>query len=238
MTITRTQSYVRGTGTTSATATYGSATTAGNLLIARAKGTAATAGGTIPGWTAAVSVQYGPASGWITILYKIADGTETTATVTFASATATALEIEEWNNTDPFTGLDKTASTGTSNSTTKSTGTTATTTVNDELCIAFCAMAGVVTSPSWSNSFSTDFSEPSGAIVEVGGSKVVSTTGAQETTCTWTTSRYNAACIATFYGTASGWANIAEINGVAVANISEINGVAVANISEINGIAK
>lgn len=203
MTITQVQSYVRGTGTSSATATFAGATTSGNLLIGRAKGTAATAGGTIPGWTAAVSVQYGPASGWQTILYKIADGTETTATVTFTSATATTLSIEEWSNTDPWTGLDVTASTGSSNSTSKSSGTTSATSTNDELCITLCCLASTITSPSWNNSFTTSFSEPSGAIVEIGGHKVVSTTGAQESTCTWSTSRYNAACIATFYGTAA-----------------------------------
>lgn len=202
-TITNVQAPLRGTGTTTASQTFASAPTSGNLLIARCRAVSATAGGTIPGWTAAISVQYGPSSGWITILYKISDGSETGAiTVTFASGTATSIDIEEWNNTDPWTGLDKTASTGSTSATSKSTGTTADTTVNDELCIAYWGAAGTITSPSWSSSFTTSFSEPSGAIIEVGGHKVVSATGPQESTLSWTTARYSAACIATFYGTA------------------------------------
>jgi hypothetical protein len=35
----------------------------------------------------------------------------------------------------------------------------------------------------------------------------------------------------------SGWAHIAEVNGVPAASIAEINGVAVANVSEVDGVA-
>lgn len=235
-TITRTQSYIRGTGTSSATATFASAPTEGRLLIARAKGTGASGAGSITGWTAAVSVQYGPSSGWITILFKIAGpGESSNVTVTFPGATATALEIEEWSNTDTWAGLDQSTSTPTSSTTSKSSGTTGTTTEADELCITFAAMASAVTSPSWNNSFSLDFSEPSGAIVEVGGSRVVSATGTYESTLTWTTARYCAACIATFKGTPVGGGNIAKINGAAIADFAKINGAAIADIAKING---
>lgn len=240
MSIAQVQSYVRGVGTTSATATFGSTPTEGNLLIARAKGTSATAGGTISGWTAVVSVQYGTSTGWLTILYKIAGaGESTNVTVSFTSGTATALCIEEWSNTDGWVGSDQSTSTATSSGTSKSSGTTGTTTMADELLITYAGMGGAVSSPSWNNSFSTSFTEPSGAIVEVGGQRVVSAIATYESTLSWTTTRYCAACIATFKGNApaGGWTNIAKVNGLASSAIGKVKGVAVASIAKVNGVA-
>lgn len=236
-TITRVQGPTRGTGTTSATGTFGSAPTEGNLLVARAKGAAATAAGAISGWTAQKSVQYGVSSGWITLLFKVAGASEpTNVTVSFPGATATAIEIEEWSNSDGWDTADKDASTATSSTTSKSSGTTGTTTMADELLLVHAAMGGAVTSPSWNNGFSTDFTEPSGAIVEVGGSKVVSAIGTYESTLTWTTTRYCAALIVTFKGFTPGWTNIAKINGQSALDLAKVCGVTIEDIYKVDGV--
>lgn len=236
-TITRVQGPTRGTGTTSATGTFGSTPTEGNLLVARAKGTGASAAGAISGWTAKKSVQYGVSSGWITLLYKKAGaGESSNVTVSFPSATNTAIEIEEWSNSDGWDDADQDASTATSSGTSKSSGTTGTTTVPDELFLCYAAMGGAVTSPSWNNSVSTDFTEPSGAIVEVGGSKVVSAIGTYESTLIWTTTRYCAALGVTFKGFPAGWTNISKIKGQAVADMAKVCGVALEDIYRVDGV--
>jgi hypothetical protein len=56
---------------------------------------------------------------------------------------------------------------------------------------------------------------------------------------THTYESYVAAFMVSIYGTsaASGWANIAKVNGITSASIAKVNGIAVASIAKVNGVA-
>lgn len=81
----------------SVNATYPSATTQGNLLIATAYSSGLTLGiPAISGWTLAVNESFLSLADNSTIFYRIADGTETTITATCTSASNMALAIHEF----------------------------------------------------------------------------------------------------------------------------------------------
>lgn len=189
----------------SVTVSWNATPTAGNLLVARAIGAAATDGGAITGWTRVDYARYGASSGYVAIFVKIAGGSEGGVTVTFTSATTTRLEIEEWSNSDGWdsTPIDQyTHADSTSSGTSKSTGTTGTTEEADELSVSVIGWGGAVTGISWSNSFTADFEQPTGSLTFAGAHKILSATGTVETTASWTTSRLAGAAVATFKGNA------------------------------------
>ncbi len=183
---------------TTVTVTWNSTPAVGNLLIAIARGYQGTiASASISGYTLAESAVCG-SSGAVGIFYKIAGVGETGATLVWTGATASVyLAIEEWS---PFASapLDKINHTNnTGGTTSRSSGTTPATTVNDELCIAAIGWGGAVTGLSWTNSFASEYASLS---LYAYASLVISSTGTQETTASWTTSRVNGCCIATFKG--------------------------------------
>lgn len=202
-TITNVQAPKYGTAAgNSVTVPWDSTPTAGNLLIARAIGAAAADGGDIPDWVRVDYARYGATTGRVSIFVKKAGASEGDVTVTFTGASTTRLFIEEWHSstgwpdvpTDKSTHLDNTGSTVTS----KSTGTTGTTIVADELSVSVIGWGSAVTGISWSNSFSASFEQPTGALTFAGAHKILSSTGTQETTASWTTARLAGAAIATF----------------------------------------
>ena len=207
----------------------------GNLLIAWARVESADGGGSISGWTKAIEVPFAATSKYASIFYKIAGASETkNVTLVQAGAAAVHLAIEEWTE---VTALDKTATNPNGASATSlSTGTTATTIVAAELCIAIMGLNNTVTSPSWSNSFNTEFSKPAGAILLLGGSKIISSTGTQETTASWTTSRTCGGAIATFMIPVSGPAKIKSVNSILIASVKSFNGVVSGSTKSVNGI--
>lgn len=179
----------------SVTCSFGSAPTAGNLLIAYGSAVGALiAGASISGWTLAVSATK-TATSSLAIWYKISDGSETNVTLNWTGATTLYLTIEEWSGITTPT-LDKTAYTNDTGSgvTSRSSGTTSETSAAEELACAFVAQGDAVSSLSWTNSFVTGASNTG----HYPASKVLSSTGAQETTASWTTSRRAGGCIATF----------------------------------------
>jgi hypothetical protein len=180
--------------------TFGATPTQGNLLIVVGQGTNAIGNASLSGsgWSLANSVLQGTTS-TLAMWYKIAGaGEPTTITLTWTSSTSTHIAISEWNNIDPAP-LDKTAGTATTGAgvTSRSSGTTATTTVATELAYAAFGMGNTVSAESYSNSFTEDFNQASFLF---GATKVVTSTGAVETTESWTTSRVAGGIVATFKG--------------------------------------
>ena len=212
--ITQVQKTTAGTaGTTSSvTATYGAAPTQDNLLVLvhhyRAIGTV-----TLPaGWTEAVALV--DSGSTITIGYKIAGAAEGTGvTVSVSASDHQTLTILEYSGIDTVSPLDRTASNACSaNVTSCSSGTTATTTLADELVIAGIGVNG--TSGGWANTWTNGFAQQS-TVVSTGGNnnqksasstadRIVSATGAFETTEGWTTTRKAQSAIATFRGPVPG----------------------------------
>lgn len=157
-------------------------------------------GSTITGWTQAVSKIDSSASADVTILYKIALGSESTL-VTAAGPGNTVMNIAIYEYTG-FLGiptLDKTASAN-ATSTSIATGTTTTTTKANELLIAGGEMNSLVTLTSWSNSFNTrnTVSGASGGTL-FSADQIVSATATYTTTATVSGATRNAGAIATFY---------------------------------------
>ncbi len=170
----------------------------GNLLVAVGRGTNAATNASISGWTQAVSALYG-ATGEVVIFYKIAGAGEGDVTLDWTGSTGTTLAIEEWSNIDPVP-LDQTAKTdNTGCGTSRSSGTTPATTVADEVLIVGFAMGAAIStgSESYSNSFVDDLDVAATHFCFI-ASKVVSATGAQECTISWTTTRVAGGVIATF----------------------------------------
>lgn len=201
-TITNVQAAKYGTGTTSATVSWDSTPTAGNLLIARSYVLGGTSSGSITGWTQVVNVLYGVGNRYVAVYFKIAGASEGSVTCSATTAATTSLVIEEWSSSTGWDSspFDKSASTATTGIavTSRSTGTTATTTVADELAISVIGYGSTVTGISWSNSFTASFEQPTGALVFAGAHKVLSATGAVESTASWTTARVAGAAVATF----------------------------------------
>jgi hypothetical protein len=203
MTIARVLSYVGGFGTTSASAVYVSTPVQNNLMVAWGRGVAAANGGSISGWSKAVEVQFGATSGFLAIFYKIA-GSGEGKTITYtggASVTSCQVTIEESSGLSNSSGvLDKTSFVANTGSTvsSRSSGSTVTTTCNSELCLAGFSMGNTITAQSFTNSYTSEFGYPTTGILMLGASLIVSSTGSQETTASWTTARLAGGCIATF----------------------------------------
>jgi len=185
------------------TASFASPPTAGNLLVAWGRLVAGADGGSIPDWTKAAEALFGASSGYISLLCKkAAAGESQNVTLTKVGATNAEIAIEEWADVDT---LDKAASANQSGGvTSKSTGSTAETTEDNELVLAGFAHGSDVTNISYTESFTQEFQKPNGFYTFHGASKIVSSKAAQETTASWSNSRFTGAIIATFKKSASG----------------------------------
>ena len=137
--------------------------------------------------------------------YKVAGaGESTTVTGAWTSSTLTELQIEEWSGLATSNVLDKVAyTTGTGSTvTSRSSGTTATTSQAEELAIVGVVNGAIVTNQAWTNSFTVE--RHASCVYQTGGSKVLSSAAAIESTMSWTTARHGGGIIATFAAPAAG----------------------------------
>jgi len=176
---------------TTITATYPTATTSGNLLIAYFTSSNSQGTYTPPaGWTLAKSSSVNVL---VYIYYKIADGTETS--VAFSQTTSRTLNVTlvEYTGFSGTPTLDVTDSNGaagaaTTLSTTATTGPT--NTAQPALALAFLANASTLnTTTGLTNSFVEDRTLQTASSVQKGAVKELTTTAAVDTTFSWTTSR-------------------------------------------------
>lgn len=191
--------------TTSVSAVYASTPTAGNLLVAcvDVRGTASAP--TIPGWSVA-AIGNGTTSVALTILYKVADGSEsTTVTATRASATAMAIAISEYSGLSA-SPLDAAITSSGTSVATLAIGPTATLAQADELAIAAVGLGGTFSAESWTNSFNNRASVSAANAALITADQIVAATTALSTTASWTTNRSINGAIATFKGAAPGGA--------------------------------
>ena len=189
-----------GTGTATSLGTVFGTTQAGNLLVLAANGNAPLSGPT--GWTLAGS-QTG--NQYLSVWYRVADGTETAAVVTSATATTIAVAIVEYRNVGLVQPVDVTASATTTGSsiTSQATGTTAATTSLTELLVCAVgphnyAAASAPASPAWSGGVglrinnATTNATASTNVAIILGDKAVTTTGTQTSTASWTNAAVDA----------------------------------------------
>ena len=198
-------------GDGSVDATWDSATTAGNLLVA---GVAASRANTVPtitppsGWTEAVSITSDPGAGLrrrTSIYYKAnADsesGAKTWACSTFMGVATIGVWMAEYSGIATTTPLDKTASAADTSAlaTTCSSGTTATQTAAGNLAVA--ALQGGSTLTTGNDYVIED--QTGGAAFIALSDKVISDQAAAVTTATYITATVNAGCVATFLAAAA-----------------------------------
>lgn len=179
-------------GGTSLVANFGTAPTEGNLLVATA--TAGTTMSSQPsGWTVAVQ----DASPRVFLCWKIAGASEpTTATWTLSSGNQGLVTWSEYSSTTDWLAnpVDVTAASGTGTGTSCSSGTTAPTTQGEALAIAAYRIYGGsdLLGTSLSNSFTmrveADVELPQSWSLQLfQADKILSSTGQQESTLSWTT---------------------------------------------------
>ena len=196
------------TGTSTVTATYPAATTAGNLLIMIV--TTNNTGASVPaGWSIALG-DPGLSATVVALYYKVAAGSETTVTSTDTGGNM-GLFIAEYNG---FTGtptLDVSANNGSGASVlTISTGTTVTTTTANGLAIAAAYINSATTFSSWSNAF-VNLTKVN---ITYSAEKILSATGTQTSLLTTTgTAGTAGALIATFKDVITGRIAKTNING-------------------------
>lgn len=195
--------------------TWGSATTAGNLLVAVVSASRAGLSGvptiTPPaGWTEAVTQACDSVSGVdrrTSIYYKAnaasESGAKTWTCTTHTGVASLGVVMAEFSGIATSSPLDQ--STGTADTsttaTTCSTGTTGSTTQADELAVA--AYQGGSTLGSPSNSFAIQ-DQTAGANFIALATKTLSATGTVTTSATYSTGSSNAGCVATFKAAAGG----------------------------------
>lgn len=136
----------------STTATFSSAPTSGNLLIAFAYTNGAMTNLNVTGFTLVSRINYSGTAQSIGVFAKISNGTETSVTSTGVSICR--LQISEWSGLDNPYATDGSNS-GTQNTTTSISTGSITTTNADDLIVAVGGIStgGTITG-SWSNSFS------------------------------------------------------------------------------------
>jgi hypothetical protein len=191
------------------TVTLSPAATAGNLLVT---GVAIDkASGTITVPTGFTLVQKADAAGNISsgaMAYKIAVGGETAITWNWVAAEEGTAWIGEYSGLVASSVLDKSAENEADVVTAVasiSTGTTVATTQNDELAVGMFisdSSNSVGTSRAWTNGFTSIFEQPvpadSGAPFLAVATKILSATGAVETTLSHNGSDESYATVATF----------------------------------------
>lgn len=196
------QTKTGGASSQTATATFDSTPTQGNLLIAVinwvTNGSIATAPS---GWNEA-KFAGGATHGFLVIYYKVAGASEPTNPAWTAASTAVwHLSLYEYSGLTAAP-LDQVASAGPSFVTTIGTGTTPTTAQADELLFAAVATPEVTRtfSNTWGNSFTR--------VIQTGrqetASLIVSATGAYTTSEAWTTASWGIGVIVTFKIASSG----------------------------------
>lgn len=199
--------YVNSVGSTSISATFDSATTSGNLLLAYLTVDKDSGAITVPtGFT--LVHDYVGLSVSIAMAYKFSDGTETAVTWNHATArTMKQMQILEYSGLDTF-DVSAEADSANANTTSQTSGTTATTASTSARAFALFGSdskgstdAGVA----YTNSFTSTYTDPGGINTGCSGlysaEKDLSATGTQETTFSTTnpTGDQMAGIIAVFY---------------------------------------
>lgn len=184
--------------TDGSTAISGTALTAGNWAVVSAK---VVLGATITPpspFTSVLSVSN--ASRTLEVFIGKSVGGETSFTFT-ETGTDLDIALSEFTNIAASSPVDVTASTTTANGTSCGTGTTAATSMDDEMAIALVAWNGSVTSPSCATGFTLGSKAiNAGPIRTALAYKVLSATGTQTGTWSWTTSRTSCSAIITLKG--------------------------------------
>ena len=185
-------------GATTSSVTLNAAPTEGDLLVARVGTTATGRTFSMSGWTP------GPKNDRAQIFYKVAGAGEGATITTNLSGSATTLRllVDEWSHIDTVTPLDTSVSTEKGSALTSlSTGVTATTSVADSVTLTMHMLNGNAGGGvTFTNGFRTD--QASGPVIA--GSKVLTASGTQETTASWTTARAANAIIVVFRGASGG----------------------------------
>lgn len=202
--------YVNASGTT-ISATFDSATTSGNLLLAYLTVDKSSGAITVPtGFT--LVHDYVGASVSVAMAYKFSDGTETTITWTHATArTLKQMQILEYSGLDTF-DVKAEADSANVNTTSQTTGTTATTASASARAFALVgsdSKGGTDAGGAWTNSFTSTFTDPgtydTGCSGLYSAEKDLSSTGTQETTYSTTgAGDQMAGMIAVFYNSGGG----------------------------------
>lgn len=187
------------------TTTYGSATQAGDLLIATATAFGVGLGSiTISGWTVAASISFSSLADATAILYLIATGTESAITATCSGATSMILAIHEFQtgNIQASQALVDQTNTNSNVSvgTTESTGSITPTTTNELLIACMGFPTGGTSAWSWSNGLSVMSSNAN----LVDGFLVDQNVGAINPSVTWSGLSTSGGCIASFFQGSAG----------------------------------
>jgi hypothetical protein len=208
MAIVRVQQKEAGASGTSVPTTLPSTPSSGNLLVARTTSVATGRTHTLSGsgWLTAVS------NSRVSIFYKIAGAAEPN-TITFSCSGGTTtlyIQVDEYSGI-AASPLDVTASSSGSGSTGTS-GTTNATAQADSLAIVVWGLGGSsgTSTPSFTNSYAADWEVAANAS-RILARRVLTTTGAQTTTATWSTSRQFHSAIAVFKGAPAAGSSVTAV---------------------------
>lgn len=181
----------------SVTATLSSVPVAGNLLVAVVMGNNNVNSDLITGWTQADVDPFGGSARTVTILYKIASGSESTSvTATHTAANEMQIWVAEYARYGAWS-LDVSAHDGTNSAataTSRATGTTPITNQTVELAIAAVAMGNTVTNLSWTNGFTTQADLTRIHVAHLAPGRIA----AVSSVASWTTGRIAGGVIAVF----------------------------------------
>lgn len=179
---------------------YPTPTGLGNLLTATVYAFGLGVGAvSIAGWSTAVSVSFIAAADSTTILYKIADGTETSVSASSSGATSMGMAIHEFSSgklQTVQTWLDQTNTSNTGSLvTTLGTGSITPTAVNELIVVAMSFPTGGTSSPSF-DSGATTMSNNANMIDAF---LVSLSKSAVSPTASWTGLSVAGGCIASFF---------------------------------------
>lgn len=187
---------------TSVSATYAATPTAKNLLIAIVgDNDGSNNATTIAGWNQISPFGNINNSTEVKIFWRVATGAEsTTVTATTGTGITTCMAIHEYSGLATSNTFDVTANGGATLATsTISTGTTATTTIVNELVLTAAFTVGLPTFSSWSNGVSLlDTVVNTTVNTLFTGQNIISLTGTQTSTITFTGTTTGSTMIATF----------------------------------------
>ena len=184
-------------GAAEVTAVLGSTPTEGNLLTAVVYAVGiAIENMSIAGFSLAVSTEYSSVPKDIGLWYKVAGAAESTSVVATGTGSSNIeIIVQEWAGVNALDQIANSDNTGAV--TEKTSGTTASTSSNDELLLAAWGLGAVSGgSESYTNSFTVVRATTNAALFVA--KRIVSSTGAYESTFSWDTSRIAGGLIATF----------------------------------------
>lgn len=221
-------SHVQSVGATSAAATQAATLPAtptnGNLLVAVGRANISDPTQLTlseAGWTAVATIGNAtPNANSLRVFRKIASGDSATVNLNATGATTIELTVTEYHSTTGWQSTPEdqvlTVSPAT-NVATLSTGTTGVTAVADEVAVAALGLGGASGGiPSWTNSFANRVtsSSPNGRLWIA--DRILTATGAYETTATWVTARPTRMALVTFKAVvANAWtATITDAEGL------------------------